>query len=40
MKNELIVAKRTGIPRGNARERQLAILDQLNLNQLLRRFTY
>lgn len=40
MKNELIVARATGKPRGNARERAEAILDELNLADLNERFTY
>ena len=40
MKNELIVARRTGTPRKNAQERLLAILDELNLNGLRDRFVY
>ena len=38
MKNELIIAKRTGQPRKNAMERIEAILDQLNLTELRSRF--
>ena len=38
MKNELIVARRTGQKRANAQERLLAILDQLQLEQLRGRF--
>ncbi len=38
MKNELIVARRTGQPRRNALERIEQILDQLNLNELRSRF--
>lgn len=40
MKNELIIATRTGKPRGNAAERALAILDTMNLNSLRERFVY
>jgi len=40
MKNELIVARATGRPRGNARERAEAILDTLNLGALRGRFLY
>ena len=40
MKNELIVARATGKPRGNARERAAAILDELNLADLHERFIY
>ena len=40
MKNELIVARATGKPRGNARERAEAILDELNLADLHERFIY
>ncbi|MDX5445199.1 MAG: SAM-dependent methyltransferase [Zoogloeaceae bacterium] len=40
MKNELIVARATGKPRGNARERAEAILDELNLADLRERFVY
>ncbi len=38
MKNELIIAKYTGNPRKNARERSEQILDQLNLGELRARF--
>ncbi|NWG86404.1 MAG: SAM-dependent methyltransferase [Hydrogenophilaceae bacterium] len=38
MKNELIVASRTGTPRGNARERLQQILQELNLTELEGRF--
>ena len=38
MKNELIIAKRTGQPRKNAMERLEAILDELNLGELRSRF--
>lgn len=38
MKNELIIAKYTGQPRKNARERIDAILQQLNLQDLNQRF--
>jgi len=40
MKNELIVARATGQPRGNARERLEAILAELNLEELRGRFAY
>lgn len=40
MKNELIVARATGKPRGNARERSEAILRELNLDELHERFAY
>jgi hypothetical protein len=40
MKNELIVARRTDSPRGNARARQIEIMQQLNLDALLPRFAY
>jgi len=40
MKNELIIARRSGIPRGNARERSERILDELNLDDLKARFLY
>ncbi|MDO9596676.1 MAG: SAM-dependent methyltransferase [Azoarcus sp.] len=40
MKNELIIARRTGTPRGNARERLEDILRQLNLDSLAHRFVY
>lgn len=40
MKNELIVARATGRPRGNARERAEAILNTLNLGALRGRFLY
>ncbi|PKO56905.1 MAG: SAM-dependent methyltransferase [Betaproteobacteria bacterium HGW-Betaproteobacteria-21] len=40
MKNELIVARRSGTPRGNARERLEEILRQLNLDSLAHRFVY
>lgn len=40
MKNELIVAKREGPPRGDARTRIAAILDALQLPQLTTRFNY
>ena len=39
MKNELIVARRTGQKRANAHERLLAILHELKLDQLRDRFT-
>ncbi|MBU3737138.1 MAG: SAM-dependent methyltransferase, partial [Methylobacterium sp.] len=38
MKNELIIARRTGVPRRNARERLAQILHQLNLEALRGRF--
>ncbi len=38
MKNELIIARRTGQPRKNAMERIEAILDELNLAELRSRF--
>lgn len=38
MKNELIVARHTGVPRRNARERLAQILHQLNLEELRGRF--
>lgn len=38
MKNELIIARRTGAPRRNARERLEQILDELNLTDLRGRF--
>jgi hypothetical protein len=38
MKNELIIAKYTGMPRKNARNRIDAILQQLNLEELSQRF--
>ena len=40
MKNELIVAKRTGVPRKNAHERLEQILTELNLLDLRGRFIY
>lgn len=40
MKNELIIARRTGQARGNARERAEAILEELNLSPLRERFVY
>ncbi len=40
MKNELIIAKKTGKGKASARERQLAILDELNLMDLRERFAY
>jgi hypothetical protein len=40
MKNELIIARRGGAPRGNARERLEQILDELNLDALRPRFLY
>jgi len=38
MKNELIIARHTGVPRKNARERLAQILHQLNLEELRPRF--
>lgn len=38
LKNELIVATQRGQPRGNARERIVQILDELNLGELRGRF--
>ncbi|MBL8460404.1 MAG: SAM-dependent methyltransferase, partial [Zoogloea sp.] len=38
MKNELIIARHTGVPRKNARERIDAILGELNLDELRSRF--
>jgi hypothetical protein len=38
MKNELIIAKYTGQPSKNARERMLAILAEFNLQDLQHRF--
>lgn len=40
MKNELIIARRHGAARGNARERLEAILSELNLEELKPRFAY
>jgi hypothetical protein len=40
MKNELIIARRDGAPRGNARERLAQILHELNLDELQGRFDY
>jgi hypothetical protein len=40
MKNELIIARRSGMPRGNARERLAQILRELNLDDLKGRFLY
>ena len=40
MKNELIVARRGNVPRGNARERLLRILQELSLDALQGRFAY
>ncbi len=40
MKNELIIARRQGTARGNARERLEAILAELNLEELQPRFAY
>ncbi len=38
MKNELIIARHTGQPRGNARERLNALLEEFNLESLAERF--
>jgi len=40
MKNELIIARRTGVPRKNAQERLEHILQELNLAELRGRFIY
>jgi len=40
MKNELIIARAAGQPRGNARERLAQILAELNLEELHERFAY
>lgn len=40
MKNELIIARRQGAPRGDARERLEQILRELNLEDLRERFIY
>jgi hypothetical protein len=40
MKNELIIAKRSAMPRGNARERALKLLQEFNLEELVPRFAY
>ena len=40
LKNELIVARRSDVPRGNARERSAQILHELNLDDLQARFLY
>lgn len=40
MKNELIVARREGAPRGNARERATRIIHDLGLTDLAARFLY
>jgi len=40
MKNELIIARKHGAPRSNARERLEAILSELNLEELKPRFAY
>jgi len=40
MKNELIIARKHGAARGNARERLEAILSELNLEELKPRFAY
>jgi Methyltransferase domain len=39
MKNELIIAKYTGQPRKNARERLIAILSEFNLQEMQQRFS-
>ncbi|MDO8933681.1 MAG: methyltransferase, partial [Rhodocyclaceae bacterium] len=40
MKNELIIARRTGAPRKNARERAERILHEMNLDEMKSRFAY
>jgi hypothetical protein len=40
MKNELIIARRSGVPRKNAQERLGQILCELNLEELRNRFIY
>lgn len=40
LKNELIIAKYTGQPRKNARERMLAILKEFNLQEMQSRFEH
>ncbi len=40
MKNELIVARREGPPRGNARERAASLINDLKLTELAGRFLY
>jgi hypothetical protein len=40
LKNELIIARRGGAPRGNARQRVEQILRELNLEELAGRFAY
>ena len=40
MKNELIIAKYTGQPRNNARQRMDAILNEFNLQDLQKRFIF
>lgn len=40
MKNELIIARHTGVPKKNVRERLEQILRELNLEELLDRFNY
>ena len=40
MKNELIIARREGAPRGNARERAARIVEELGLTDLESRFLY
>ncbi len=40
MKNELIIARKSGSPRNNARERLEQILAELNLEELKPRFAY
>ena len=40
LKNELIIARRGGVPRGNARQRVEQILRELNIEELAGRFAY
>jgi hypothetical protein len=40
MKNELIIARKQGAPRNNARERLEQVLSELNLEELKARFVY
>ena len=40
MKNELIVARRDGAPRGNAHERATQVIHELGLTDLASRFLY
>ena len=40
MKNELVIARHSGIPRGNARERAAQLMRELNLMDLEARFLY